>query len=299
MRVVQSSSYRPVKRDTRIAQSADITASSLRDSVEAISYPRHYVEQREANSAAACWIESQLQTFGYDTLRQGAFDNIVTLPGVERPAVLVGAHYDSKPTTPGADDNASAVAAMLATARAVAEHESTGPFVFVAFNREEEGLLGSQDFVTNFLPTSRLAIREVHVLEMVGFTNKLPGSQRLPKGLPVRLVRDRGDFLAVLGNRRSGQLLDWLMETAGGYVPDLPVLGLKIPCGLERRFHHLERSDHAPFWRAGYPALMWTDTAEFRSPHYHGPTDTPDTLDYAFLQQVTHLLIAHLLRSPG
>ena len=117
----------------------------------------------------------------------------------------------------------------------------------------------------------------------------------LPKGLPVRLVRDRGDFLAVLGNRNSLQLLDSLLRTARGYWPDFPVVGLKIWCGLERRFHHLQRSDHAPFWQAGIPALMWTDTAEFRNPHYHQPSDKPETLDYGFLQSVTRLLIAHTL----
>ena len=126
-----------------------------------------------------------------------------------------------------------------------------------------------------------------------------PGSQRLPRGLPIRLGRDRGDFLAVLGNRRSRKLVDSLMRCATSYVPELQVLGLKIWCGLENRVHHLRHSDHAPFWKAGKPALMWTDTAEFRNPNYHQPTDTPDTLDYEFLRSVTHLLIAHTIRAVG
>jgi Zn-dependent M28 family amino/carboxypeptidase len=301
MRVVQSTSYPPRDRDPDIDEAANVSIESLRTMVEIISYPRHYVEQPEANAAAGRWIEEQFVALGYETVRQGEYDNIVTLPpggsGSDGPTVLVGAHYDSKPTTPGADDNGSAVASLLATAKAVAEHAPKTAVMFAAFNREEDGLLGSKDFVANFLPTSPITLREVHVLEMIGYTDKRPGSQRLPRGLPVRLVRDRGDFLALLGNRRSRRQVDSLLKSASGYVPELPVLGLKIPCGLENRFHHLRRSDHAPFWQAGFPALMWTDTAEFRSPHYHQPTDTPDTLDYEFLQAVTRLLIAHVLAS--
>jgi hypothetical protein len=73
------------------------------------------------------------------------------------------------------------------------------------------------------------------------------------------------------------------------------VLGLKVYLGIEKYFPVLGRSDHAPFWKAGLPALMWTDTSEFRNPHYHQTTDTPDTLDYAFLRRVTQLLVAAVL----
>ena len=66
---------------------------------------------------------------------------------------------------------------------------------------------------------------------------------------------------------------------------------------IGRISHHLLRSDHAPFWREGIPALMWTDTAEFRDPHYHLPTDTPETLDYEFLARVTRLLVHAVLSS--
>ena len=71
----------------------------------------------------------------------------------------------------------------------------------------------------------------------------------------------------------------------GLYLPDVPLEMIR------QISHHLLRSDHAPFWRAGLPALMWTDTAEFRNPHYHRPTDTPETLDYEFLAGVTRLLV--------
>ena len=106
-----------------------------------------------------------------------------------------------------------------------------------------------------------------------------------------------GDFLGLVGTFGSRRLLDHVLDTA--YCHAVPVQGLFLPdVPLEmigRISHHLLRSDHAPFWRAGLPALMWTDTAEFRNPHYHLPTDTPETLDYEFLAGVTRLLVYAVL----
>lgn len=104
-----------------------------------------------------------------------------------------------------------------------------------------------------------------------------------------------GDFLALLTNRSSNRLVKPLLRLARAHVDDLHVLGIKVLFGLEKRFPHLLRSDHAPFWRAKIPAVMWTDTAEFRNPHYHQPSDRPDTLDDRFMRQVTQLLVASIL----
>ena len=82
------------------------------------------------------------------------------------------------------------------------------------------------------------------------------------------------------------------MSLAASYVLQFPVLALQIYLGIERAFGDLNRSDHAPFWQAGIPSIMWTDTSEFRNPHYHLPSDTPDTLDYDFMNQVTRLALA-------
>ena len=83
-----------------------------------------------------------------------------------------------------------------------------------------------------------------------------------------------------------------LLRLAATYVPGFPVLALKIYLGVEKYFGHLLRSDHTPFWEAGLSSVMWTDTADFRNPHYPRASDTPDTLDYVFLSQVTKLALA-------
>jgi hypothetical protein len=129
---------------------------------------------------------------------------------------------------------------------------------------------------------------------MVGYASSAPSSQRLPTGLPIQL-RDTGDFLGLLANDQSAAVMQLVLATARACTPALPVTGLKVVPGAERAFPVLARSDHVPFWIRQIPAVMWTDTAEFRNPHYHRPSDTPDTLDYSFLHQVTALLTASVL----
>ena len=315
--------------DTIGSALSKIDTDWLREAVSTMSVPRSFEHEYENNCRIRDWIEETFQEFGFQTLRVGKYDNVVAwLPtnvsgkalaaGPERdepaasalpltfkdcdlsPTVLVGAHYDTKPNTPGADDNASAVAAMLECAKAIAKAHQFGHHqshcVFVAFNREEDGLLGSHDFVENDMPDS-WDLKEVHILEMVGYCDHTPGSQGLPKGLPVKLEHDRGDFLAIVANRKSNSKLRSVLQTAATYVPGFPVWGLKVFFGLENRFSDLRRSDHAPFWDKGIPAFMWTDTSEFRNANYHLPSDTPETLDYEFLTSVTRLLAARVLRN--
>jgi Zn-dependent M28 family amino/carboxypeptidase len=198
------------------------------------------------------------------------------------------------PETPGADDNASGIAAMLACARALARFEPAPPVGFVAWNGEEDGLLGSVDFVVRRRSPGGAPIAAVHVLEMVGYANQEPGSQRMP--VPGPGAPDVGDFIGLLTNHRSNHLVELAAKQAEVMVPELPVVGLKVYLGLEGWLPVLHRSDHAPFWKAKIPAMLWTDTAEFRNPNYHRPTDTPETLDYGFMRRVTQLVIATVAR---
>jgi|SRR5882724_204027 len=293
MIVVHSRKARPVTSSTKIKSLIEtISQAQLREWVEHISKPRHYVVEAQQNRATAGWLSDVFASMGLHVVRQGKYSNIVATPAHPfTKAILVGAHYDSVPMCPGADDNGSAVAALLGCAAACNLWLPALPVVFVAFNREEDGLLGSKDFVESYLPQAPLQIRCAHVLEMVGFASSTPGSQRVPPGLPVR-ISNKGDFLGLLANRRSNEAMDFVLRRAGTYVPELPVMGLDVKLGLEKYFPVLARSDHAPFWARKIPALMWTDTSEFRNHNYHRPTDTPDTLDYRFLRNVTQLLTA-------
>src|SRR5262249_42879665 len=156
----------------------------------------------------------------------------------------VGAHYDSIPSTPGADDNASGVAALVAAARAIGPQDDV---CYVAFDGEECGFIGSQALVAGL---GRHRLEQVHILEMVGYASDEPGSQRNP--VPVIQAPSVGDFLGVVGTHGSRGMLDQVLATAGGHA--VPVQGLYLPDVplemVQQISHNLLRSDHAPFWRA-------------------------------------------------
>ncbi len=295
---VYSKNRRPQRTDAAVADVLRaVSPEKLHAFVDMLAFPRHYVAEREANVRARDLLLKLLHSFGYTPLLlQGTYDNIVvTSSGAEEgPYLLLGAHYDSVPGTPGADDNASAVAVCLECARLLKEH-AIGRAIIVLFNREEDGLLGSSELVAGLASQPAWAIDEAHIFEMVGFCNRAPGSQRMPPGLPGVIAPKVGDFLALLANRQSNAIAEKLITLATGYIPQFPVVALKMYLGIERFFEHLHRSDHAPFWKAGIPSIMWTDTAEFRNPHYHLASDTPDTLDYDFVAQVTKLALARAI----
>ncbi len=292
MLVAHSKNRRPKHADAAIAAVLrEVSPEKLFAYVDLLAFPRHYVAEKPANLHARDLLLRLLGGFGYAPALQGSYDNIIATSGGDGPFLLLGAHYDSVPGTPGADDNGSAIAVCLECARLLKAHR-VGRVMIVLFNREEDGLLGSREFVDHLRTEPAWAIDEAHIFEMVGFCTRERGSQRLPPGLPGVLAPDVGDFLGLLANRHSNGIAEKLLTLAATYVPTFPVLALKMYFGMEKRFSHLHRSDHAPFWEAGLPAIMWTDTSEFRNPHYHRASDTPDTLDYGFLAAVTRLVLA-------
>jgi len=279
------------------AAAGRVRTGRLRDIVATIAVPRSIMEEPEANRKVGSWLYEQLAACGLETTFQGRYSNVVAMTrscAQTGRCVLVGAHYDSKPGCPGADDNASAVAAMLVCAEIVAEQFTHLPLCFVAFNGEEDDLLGSKDFVRECLRQDRPRVLLAHILEMVGYVST--ERPRAPWYLPLR-VPEAGDFLALLANRRSIPDAYHVMSAGRTYVEDLPLLSLLVHYGLEVILPALKRSDHAFFWKRKIPAVLWTDTSEFRNRHYHQPTDTPETLDYEFLTRVTRLLLVSVLSS--
>lgn len=283
---------RAARSGVKSIESVDVgpEEARLRRWVERIAVPRH----RRANAYANAWVQrevaDELERQGYDVRIQGVFDNVVALPPRRSgPLTLVTAHYDSVPHCPGADDNASGVAVMLECARVLASSRTGADNVgFVAFNAEEDGLLGSRDFVANGLSALGGEVRNTHVLEMVGF-RAAAKAQRSPFPWTPRALAIP-DFIGVLTKGRSNAISDRAVRSAA--ARDLRVVAAKTWGPLHRVLPDLARSDHFPFWNAGLPAALWTDTANFRNPHYHRPSDTPETLDYGFMRDVAELLCA-------
>ena len=218
--------------------------------------------------------------------------NLLTTPSPDQPdlpLVVIGAHYDSLSVTPGADDNASAVAALLELAAWCRDPPGArlgdaprARLQLAAYDLEEAGLVGSS-FHARHLRKSGARVRGMISLEMLGYADARPGSQNLPPGLRG-LYPDVGNFIGVCGNERSRKLVE---TTAAGLksVAGLPVEFIVVPGG--GLLPEVRLSDHSAFWDEGFPALMITDTSFFRNPHYHKGSDRPETLDYQFLARVT------------
>ncbi len=247
---------------------------------------------------AAAYITRQLRNGG-DAVATRAYrvdgaevaNLIVERPGVQRPneIVLLGAHYDTVPTTPGADDNASAVAVLLEAARLLAATRTRRTLRFVAFPCEEPpysftDAMGSERYARECRLRGERIIGML-CLEMVGYYRDEPYSQQLPPSIP-RFLRPafprRGNFLAAVGNLRSLRLLFGFRR---GFKRNsrLPLFTIALP----ERVSEIRRSDNASFWDQGFPALMITDTSFLRNPHYHRPSDRPATLDYDRLAAAT------------
>jgi len=273
-----------------IASPARVSAAELRKSLERISAERNPFSSPRHLAAVESYIEKEFESYGLSvesdtfTYWGRGYRNVIGRLGAARsgPLIILGAHFDSVEGSPGADDNASGVAVLLEAARILSTLRLRSQVLFCAFNLEELNMIGSTHFAKK-LKTAGADIRAMVSLEMVGYTSVKPGGQQYPAGLRW-FYPDRGDFIGVVGNWRSSLLLRQfsrlLRQVRGLSVETLTVLGngFLVP--------QVRLSDHSPFWDLGYPALLVTDTSFFRNPHYHGPSDTVETLDLDFMAKV-------------
>lgn len=235
------------------------------------------------------YIREQLQQWGIVESHEFKVNGkihqnlILNLPGStqESPPILIGAHYDGVPGTPAADDNGTGVAGLLELARTFAAEPMKYPVRIVAFDMEEYGMLGSQEYA-KLLKQQKQPLRLMISLEMLGYCDDSPNSQRYPTGLEY-FYPDRGNFIALIGNLTALPDLIELKRNIRSH--GTPCEFLPVPNrGLMVRATRL--SDHSPFWDNGYRAMMITDTAFMRNPHYHQASDRIETLNLDFLAGV-------------
>ncbi|WP_215618830.1 M28 family peptidase [Leptothoe kymatousa] len=257
------------------------------------------------------YLSQELTAYGYEPVAQsfGRGDSagtnlMVVRPGRQTPEqkILVGAHYDSVAGSPGADDNASAVATALEIARLFVNYPTDKTLQVVFFDQEErqpegEGLVGSNAFVNN--GANLAGLESAVILEMLGYACYEPDCQAYPAGLGQGTLPSQGDFIGVIGDTDHPDLLaSFALDPADETT--LPAITLPVPIGVLPLMPDLFRSDHAPFWFKGIGAVMVSDTADFRNPNYHRATDTVETLDPAFLQQTAQYVVervANLLKN--
>jgi aminopeptidase YwaD len=292
--------------------------------LRALIAERHPLSSPIALQQAEGYLAGQFRLLGLDVSTHsfealgGTYRNVIgTMPsqqgdsphegGPPPPPLVIAAHYDTVMGSPGADDNASALAVMLEVARCLRGVMLSREVRFIAFCLEEEDLLGSLAYAAS-LRKANHEIAGAIVLECVGYAKSDEGSQRKPptgrgaswrawggrvQKMPIA-VPSAGDFLAIIGNTASAALAAAVEGAARERVPDLKTVALTVP-GNGELLPDTRRSDHAAFWHYGYPAVMLTDTANFRNPHYHRSTDRLDTLNLEFMEKVAQAVTASAL----
>ncbi len=252
---------------------------------------------------AAAYVEDVLTGLGYHVVSQEfraggrTYRNLeATLPGRERPqeVVVLGAHYDTAEDAPGADDNASGVAAVLELARLFAHAPQARTVRFVFFPNEEPPSFATGDMGSRHYARAARARRDQIVamlsIESIGYYDTEEGSQRYP--FPLSLAYpDVGDFIGFVSNLKSRPLLHRAIAAFRAHSA-VPTQGAAAPGWVPGVWW----SDHWSFWREDYPAIMISDTAPYRNPFYHTPQDTPDKLDYDRTARVVDG-VAHVVRA--
>jgi Zn-dependent M28 family amino/carboxypeptidase len=257
----------------------------------------------EPMARTAAYISSELSSFGCAVTRQSftyeghMLQNIIgerkgTDPAA--PILVIGAHYDTVRTTPGADDNGSGIAGLLGIARLLAGRQPHRTIRFVAFAFEEPPSyrthhMGSYQYA-KALHDGGALVEGMICLEMIGFFSDAEGSQHYPLPFMNRVFPKTGNFIAMVGNRRSKGFTERL---AGAFkkATDLPLITLNAPAFVVG----IDFSDHWSFNKFDYPAFMVTDTAFYRNLSYHSPADLPETLDYGRMAKVVEGLAAAVM----
>jgi len=269
----------------------------LKKHIETIAAREHNIAHFAELENAARYIEATLESYGYTVNRQSFVVDEATVRNIDvvieprdstpAPEVLVvGAHYDSVRGAPGANDNATGTAAVIELARLLRDLEGKASrrIRLVLFVNEEPPYFQTDDMgslrYASALAERKERIVAMYSLETLGFYSSDPGTQHYP--FPFGLMfPDRGDFVAFVGMTESRRLLRESIRSFRSHTA-FPTIGGVAPGFVPG----IDWSDHWAFAEQGFPAIMLTDTALFRYPHYHRPTDTPDKVDMDSLARV-------------
>ena len=270
-------------------------AARLRRHVEVIVAAEHNVEHYDELEKVARYIEGVLESYGYPVTRQvfrsrgkdvRNIDVVLEAPKKDIDVIVVGAHYDSAQGTPGANDNATGTAAVLELARLLHDLKDSAEkrIRLVLFVNEERPYYGTPEMGSlNFarlLHERGERVTAMYSLETIGYYSDRPGSQKYPKPFDA-FFADKGDFISFVGMLKSRPVVQDTMRSFRSHTA-FPTIGGVSPGFIPG----IAWSDHWSFAQYGFQAVMVTDTAPFRYPHYHRPTDTPDKIDYEKLARV-------------
>jgi aminopeptidase YwaD len=269
---------------------AVILADNLREHVRNIHFDRNPRTRYQELEQAAQYIEREFLRLGLEVEEDSfqwegrLYRNVVAVKrGGNSPnqVFILGAHYDTVSGSPGADDNASAIAVLLELARMLQPLPLNPTVKMIAFTLEEYDFVGSTHYAEEAKRRGEQIVGMIS-LEMIGYTGP---RQDYPAYLNPKYYPNVGDFIGIIGNEGSKGLLEGLRRSFITHIPELPSEFILIP-GNGEVMEEVRLSDHSPFWDRGFPALMVTDTAFLRNPNYHLSTDTIETLNFEFMRKV-------------
>lgn len=251
-------------------------------------------------------LQTSVQSFDYSGYT--AQNYMGRQPGTtkEDTTYILCGHYETVSVSPGADDNGTAVASLLEISRILSAYNFRNTIKFIGFDLEEAGLVGSSRYVSQGIPSYE-KIAGVIDFEMIGYYCDQPNCQQIPSGFctlfpsvcdSINSQQGRGNFLNNIANVNSSSLRYAFDSCARLYVPQLRVISLSTPANGQST-PDLRRSDHAPFWDAGYKALMLTDGANFRNPNYHTANDNLSTINFQFFTNNVKATVAALASLAG
>jgi Peptidase family M28/Bacterial PH domain len=229
------------------------------------------------------------------TVNGKTYRNVIAHFGPEtKEMVVVGAHYDTAGPLPGADDNASGVAGLLELARLLGNRQLPIRVELVAYTLEEPPFFRSEQMGSamhaNALKREGAVVRVMFSLEMIGYFSDARDSQRFPSSTFSLFYPTEGNFISVVGKIDDGMLVRRIKKAMTG-ATILPVYSINAP----RLIRGVDLSDHSSYWRAGYPAVMITDTAFYRNANYHTSDDTAEKLDYRRMGQAVEGVYAAVI----
>lgn len=293
-----------MKSDSYIYPDLDVSTVHLRETVSFLTGIRPYRNHLNLDSLqrAAQYIEQRFREYGLKTEEQWLevdgqkYLNVIGTIGADKSErIVIGAHYDVCDDQPGADDNASAIAGLLETARLMSLHgrNSKYRFDFVAYALEEPPFFATENMGSYIhaksLQEANATVKGMICLESIGYFSDKKNSQEYPAGIMKWFYPKIGNFIAVVGNFKSGSFLKEVKKHMQAAA--IGVESLKAPALLPG----VDFSDHRSYWTFGYPAVMITDTAFYRNPHYHMATDAVDTLDFEKIKEVVKGVVWSML----
>jgi hypothetical protein len=282
----------------------EVSPEKLRTDVELLSNhlsPRDYRRPENLDRVAA-WVrekfaacQGRVRMQTYDVSGRN-YCNVIALFGPEtKERIVIGAHYDTCLPYPGADDNASGVAGLVALAELFSRTELPMQIELVAYTLEEPPFFRSEYMGSAIHARSLKAqgaqVRAMFALEMIGYFSDASGSQSFPNPALRLFYPSQGNFIAVVGNFAQAGLVRRTKRAmrAAGLIP---VYSINAPGWLPG----VDFSDHLNYWEQGYPAVMITDTSFYRNKNYHTASDTPDQLDYQRMAMVVKSVYAAVLK---